>query len=77
MKMIYWYSRKIMVQVRKINDGKILSEPLLDVNVANYVERGLLGIAVGGTNINHNGNDDSKPTEVFLYFTEASKEEDC
>jgi aldose sugar dehydrogenase len=63
--------------VRRINDGKILSEPLLDVNVANYVERGLLGIAVGGTNVNHNGNDDSKPTEVFLYFTEASKEEDC
>ena len=28
---------------------EILEEPLLDVNVANYVERGLLGIAIAGT----------------------------
>src|SRR5918996_1279985 len=32
--------------VQRIIDGKILPEPLLDVNVANKSERGLLGIAV-------------------------------
>ena len=32
--------------VLRIHDGEVLSEPLLDVNVANQVEQGMLGIAV-------------------------------
>ena len=32
--------------VRKIVNGNLLPEPLLDVNVANYDTRGMLGIAV-------------------------------
>ena len=63
--------------VRKIMARKILEEPLLEVNVASYVERGLLGIAIGNTNVFHNDKDTSKTTDVFLYFTEASNEVDC
>ena len=40
--------------VHRILNGKILPEPLLDVNVANQSERGLLGIAIA--NDNGNGN---------------------
>jgi glucose/arabinose dehydrogenase len=50
--------------VRRIVNGKMLPEPLLDVNVANKNERGMLGIAVsrnGPTGI----------TYVFLYYTES------
>ena len=32
--------------VRKIVNGSVLPEPLLDVNVANYDTRGMLGIAI-------------------------------
>jgi aldose sugar dehydrogenase len=32
--------------VQRIVNGKMLPEPVLDVNVANKFERGLLGIAV-------------------------------
>ena len=52
--------------VRRITDGKILPEPLLDVNVANKSERGMLGIAVSK---HENGT-----TYVFLYYTEAKVE---
>lgn len=63
--------------VRKIMDGKILAEPLLEINVASNVERGLLGIAIGGRNIFHSDKDISKTAQVFLYFTEASNEVNC
>jgi len=53
--------------VRRIINGTSLSEPLLDVNVANANERGLLGIAVA--------KNDENTTNVFLYYTE-SKERD-
>jgi glucose/arabinose dehydrogenase len=53
--------------VRRIVNGMSLSEPLLDVNVANANERGLLGIAVA--------KNDGNITNVFLYYTE-SKERD-
>ena len=63
--------------VRKIMASKILEEPLLEVNVASYVERGLLGIAIGNTNVYHNDKGTRKTADVFLYFTEASNEVDC
>jgi aldose sugar dehydrogenase len=47
--------------VVRVNNGIISSQPLLDVNVANSVERGMCGIAVS-----KNGS----TTYVFLYFTE-------
>jgi aldose sugar dehydrogenase len=47
--------------VVRVHNGIISGQPLLDVNVANSVERGMCGIAVS-----KNGS----TTYVFLYFTE-------
>ena len=56
--------------VQRIVDGKMLPNPLLDVNVANLDERGLLGIAVAKQTNNSNG-----PRYVFLYYTESAKKD--
>jgi aldose sugar dehydrogenase len=58
--------------VRRIVNGTLLPEPLLDVSVANKHERGMLGIAVAEKT------NPIAPPYVFLYFTEsaATKEED-
>jgi aldose sugar dehydrogenase len=50
-------------KVHRILNGKILPQPLLDVNVANEAERGLLGIAIA--------NDNGNSRHVFLYYTES------
>lgn len=47
--------------VKRIVDGKVLPKPILDINVANSVERCLCGIAVS----KH-----GSATYVFLYYTE-------
>jgi glucose/arabinose dehydrogenase len=52
--------------VRKIVNGSLLPEPLLDVNVANYDTRGMLGIAVAK-------NETEGKQYIFLYFTEAKE----
>jgi glucose/arabinose dehydrogenase len=49
--------------VIRVVNGRILEKPLLDVDVANSVERGMCGIAVFKT---------STKTFVFLYFTEIN-----
>jgi aldose sugar dehydrogenase len=57
-------------KVDRILSGKVLPEPVLDVNVANQAERGLLGIAIANSNDNgstENGN----MRHVFLYYTES------
>ncbi|HYY66715.1 MAG TPA: PQQ-dependent sugar dehydrogenase [Nitrososphaeraceae archaeon] len=52
--------------VKRIENGVMFAKPLLDVNVANKkYERGLLGIA------SVKGNS-SKPTYIFLYYTESA-----
>ena len=51
--------------VQRIVNGKILAEPLLEVNVDNDDSRGMLGIAVSK-------GEEIGPTNIFLYFTEAS-----
>jgi glucose/arabinose dehydrogenase len=53
--------------VRRIVNGTMLPEPVLDVNVATMNERGMLGIAVSK---HENGG----PTYVFLYFTESASD---
>jgi aldose sugar dehydrogenase len=53
--------------VQRIVNGVMLSKPLLDVNVANKRERGMLGIAVA----KHPPNG---PTYVFLSYTETKIE---
>ena len=49
--------------VRRIVNGSLLQEPLLDVNVATEIERCMCGIAVSKS--------DRGNVYVFLYFTEA------
>jgi aldose sugar dehydrogenase len=56
--------------VNRIINGKMLPEPLLHVNVAPEVERGMLGIAISNTK-NMTGNN-TTATHVFLYYTEAA-----
>ncbi|HKG87778.1 MAG TPA: PQQ-dependent sugar dehydrogenase [Nitrososphaeraceae archaeon] len=53
--------------VQRIVNGDMLEQPILDVDVANEVERGLLGIAVA----KH-----PSTTYVFLYYTESSDGKD-
>ncbi|MBV9175753.1 MAG: PQQ-dependent sugar dehydrogenase [Nitrososphaeraceae archaeon] len=48
--------------VQRIVNGKMLQQPLAHVDVANYMERGLLGIAIAK---------DNGHTYVFLSFTES------
>ena len=55
---------KLNGTVRKIVNGKLLSEPLLDVNVATYDTRGMLGIAIAK-------NETARKQYIFLYYTEA------
>jgi aldose sugar dehydrogenase len=50
--------------VNRIVDGKLLEEPLLQVNVGQQVEWGMLGIAISKNIPGH--------TYVFLYYTEAN-----
>jgi glucose/arabinose dehydrogenase len=54
--------------VHRILNGQMVEKPLLDVNVANEVERGMLGIAV-------TRNDTTAKTYVFLFYTEAEGED--
>jgi glucose/arabinose dehydrogenase len=58
--------------VRKIVNGNMLDRPLLDVNVANSKERGMLGIAISKQESKIGG----KPTVyVFLYYTETKSKD--
>jgi glucose/arabinose dehydrogenase len=58
--------------VRRITNGNMLSEPVLDVNVANKEERGMLGIAITKEE-NKLG---KEPTVyVFLYYTETKSKD--
>lgn len=49
--------------VQRVVNGKMLPEPLLDVNVAGFIERCMCGIAVSRATPGH--------TYVFLFYTEA------
>lgn len=53
-------------KVRKIVNGTLAPEPLLDVSVATFDTRGMLGIALAK-------NETRGVQYVFLYFTEAGK----
>ncbi len=52
--------------VMRVLNGKILDEPVLDVNVANSIERGMCGIAISKN---------AYKTYVFLYYTEIDGED--
>ena len=58
--------------VKRIVNGNVLPEPLLDVNVANKDERGMLGIAIS----QNEPKDGNNPTKyVFLYYTETKNKD--
>ena len=50
--------------VQRIVNGKMLPQPLLDVDVTNQGERGMLGIAIAKNSTRH-------ATYVFLFYTES------
>lgn len=56
--------------VKRIVNGVLLDEPVLDVNVATAYERGLLGIAIA------KNNNQSAPNSniVYLYYTESRQD---
>jgi aldose sugar dehydrogenase len=57
-------------KVQRVVNGSIMPQPLLDVNVANYSERCMCGIAVS-----KNVSDLGQPY-VFLYYTQAATKAD-
>ena len=61
--------------VKRIVNGVILEEPVLDVNVATSYERGLLGIAIA-ENDNDGKNDTTQRNSniVYLYYTESQQD---
>jgi aldose sugar dehydrogenase len=64
--------------VKRITNGQLNPEPVLDVSIANIKERGMLGISAA-VNSNRNGNAPTNtigPTYVFLYYTESSSTTD-
>ena len=57
--------------VKRILNGVVLDEPVLDVSVANSYERGLLGIAIAQ---NHNKTTIGNSSIVYLYYTESEQD---
>jgi aldose sugar dehydrogenase len=60
-------------RVQRIVDGEMQDEPVIDVQVANNDERGLLGIDISSPNSTPTNNNERY---VFLYFTESGGGED-
>jgi len=58
--------------VNRYVNGSFLKEPLLDVNVANKRERGMLGIAIS-PNSNRATETGNNVKYVFLYYTESEE----
>jgi glucose/arabinose dehydrogenase len=64
--------------VHRILNGKMLPEPLLDVNVANEAERGLLGIAIAnndGSSSDAENGDDNRVLVMYFYIILSQAEE--
>jgi glucose/arabinose dehydrogenase len=61
--------------VNRIVNGVLIKEPLLDVNVANKRERGMLGIAVTTDTFSSNTNRSDDYLRVFLYYTESQNKD--
>jgi glucose/arabinose dehydrogenase len=57
--------------VKRIVNGTILEEPILDVNVATAFERGLVGIAIAE---NYNETTKRNASIVYLYYTESEQD---
>src|SRR5215208_2800328 len=57
--------------VKRIVNGTILQEPILDVNVATAYERGLVGIAIAE---NYSETTQRNASIVYLYYTESEQD---
>ena len=55
--------------IRRIINGSILKEPVLDLDVANKWDRGILGLAIF-----KDDEEDQKNIHVFVYLTESTKD---
>jgi glucose/arabinose dehydrogenase len=63
--------------VRRIINGNMLPDPLLDVSVANENERGILGIAILKTGVmGTQENQINYKNYIFVYFTELKGDKD-
>ena len=64
-------------KVLRVINGTALSKPLIDVKVANKIERGLLGLAVS-KNLDSVGDSDDEEnkieTKIYLFYTESDKD---
>jgi glucose/arabinose dehydrogenase len=61
--------------VNRIVNSVLLKEPLLDVNVANKRERGMLGIAATSDSVSANTTRSQDLQHVFLYYTESQNKD--
>jgi hypothetical protein len=57
--------------VRRILNGELLPEPILDVNVAGWNERCMCGITVSDENDGNSSNSSSGQTYAYLFYTES------
>lgn len=57
--------------IKRIVNGSLLDEPVLDLNVANKIERGLLGIDVAKQILD---NSTGERTYVYIFYTQALKD---
>jgi aldose sugar dehydrogenase len=65
-------------KVLRVLNGSVLSKPLVDVNVANKNERGLLGLAIA-KNLNtirgRNDGQNTYATKIFLFYTYSDRDD--
>lgn len=79
--MVFLDNEKIMIieknsgKVKLVINGSLVNEPIIDLNVANMSERGLLGIASSEKNISDVNYKGKKQYSVFLFFTETDKKD--
>jgi len=57
--------------IKRIVNGSLLEEPVLDLKVANKIERGLLGIDVANQTLN---NATGERTYVYIFYTQSLKD---
>ena len=64
-------------KVLRVLNASVMSKPLVDVNVANKNERGLLGLAVAknlNTALGRDGGQDNYAIKIFLFYTESDRD---
>jgi aldose sugar dehydrogenase len=68
-------SEKNNGKVLRVVNGSPIQKPIIDVNVANEMERGLVGLAVSkNPNLDDHQNGELNVTRIFLFYTESNKD---